>query len=295
MSLDAARWKPAALLPRPDLRDVSLLFVVAVLVFLACLTALGALSAHRAASGWTSQLQGSATVVVRPRGVESVDAAAAKAAEALAGVKGVAEARALEKDKAEALLEPWIGREALSADLPVPRLVTVDLDRSTPPTTAALEGALRAAGVDATVDDHRLWIADIERAAGTVRWAMLAIFALIALAAAAVIAFATRAGLAAHHDTIEVLHLYGAQPSFISRLFELRFAAVAAVAGLLGASLAAIIGATIRLVGGGEGITPVLPVAWSDLAWLAPAPLAAAAVAALAAHRTAMGLLKEMG
>lgn len=295
MSFASGKWKPAALLPRPDLRDTSLVFVVAVLVFLACLTALGALAANRAASGWSGQLQGSATVVVRPRGVESVDAAAAKAAEALAGVKGVTEAQALEKDKAEALLEPWIGRDALRTDLPIPRLVTVELDRKTPPATAALEGALAAAGVDATVDDHRLWIADIERGASGVRWAALAIFGLIALAAAAVIAFATRAGLAAHHETIEVLHLYGAQPSFISRLFELRFAAVAAVAGLLGATLAAIIGALLRLVGGGEGITPVLPVAWGDLVMMLPAPLVAGAVAAVAAHRTAMGLLKEMG
>lgn len=295
MRFETAKWKPAALLPRPDLRDASLVFVVAALVFLAGLTAVSALAAHRAATGWTNQLQGSATVVVRPRGVESVDAAAAKAAEALAGVKGVTEAQALEKDKAEALLVPWIGREALTADLPVPRLVTVDTDRRAPPTTAALEGALRAAGVDATVDDHRLWIADIEQAASKVRWAALAIFALIALTAAAVIAFATRVGLIAHHETIEVLHLYGARPSFISRLFELRFAAVAALAGLLGAGLAAIIGAVVRLTGGGAGITPVLPVAWSDLAWLGPAPLIAAAVAALAAHRTAVGLLKEMG
>ncbi|HEX2844235.1 MAG TPA: ABC transporter permease, partial [Candidatus Limnocylindria bacterium] len=72
MSLDPARWKPAPLLPKTDARDGSLVFVVAVLVFLAGLTCLGALAADRAARGWTSQLQGSATVVVRPRGIESV-------------------------------------------------------------------------------------------------------------------------------------------------------------------------------------------------------------------------------
>ncbi|HEX6859599.1 MAG TPA: ABC transporter permease [Caulobacteraceae bacterium] len=295
MTFDAAKWKPGALLPDADLRDWALVFVVAVLVFLASLTAIGALAANRAASGWTGELQGSATVVVRPRGVESADSAAAKAAEALAAVKGVTEAQALEKEKAQALLEPWIGRDVLNADLPIPRLVTVELDRKAPPSTAALEAALQAAGVDASVDDHRQWIGDIERSAAIARWAAIAVFLLIALAAGAVIGFATRAGLAAHHETIEVLHLYGARPFFISRLFELRFAAIGAVAGLLGAGGAAIIGALVRLVGGGEGLTPVLPVAWSDLAWTAAAPLLAAAVAALAAHRTAMGLLKEMG
>ena len=294
MSFEATRWKPAPLLPKADTRDGALLFVVAVLVFLACLTALGALAADRAARGWAGQLQGAATVVVRPRGIESVDTAAARAAEALAGVKGVTEARALEKEQAEALLEPWLGREVLMEDLPVPRLVTVDLDDAAPPDAKALEGALQAAGVDATLDDHRLWISDIERSAGVARWAAIGVFLLIAAAAAAVIAFATRAGLAAHHETIQVLHLYGARHSFISRLFQLRFARTAALAGLFGATAAAIIGAVVRLAGGGAGLTPVLPVAWTDLAWLAPAPLLAAGVAGLAAWRTAERLLKGM-
>jgi cell division transport system permease protein len=78
-------------------------------------------------------------------------------------------------------------------------------------------------------------------------------------------------------------------------MFQLRFARTAALAGLLGAGGAAIIGAVARLAGGGEGLTPVLPVAWSDLIALAPAPLLAAAVAAFAVRQAAVGLLKEMG
>jgi cell division transport system permease protein len=201
----------------------------------------------------------------------------------------------MEKDKAQALLEPWIGKDALSEDLPVPRLVTVELARGHPPSAAALALALRTAGVDATVDDHHLWIADIERSASVARWTALAVFLLIAAAAGAVIAFATRAGIAAHHDTIEVLHLSGASRAWITNLFQLRFARTAALAGLLGAGAAAIIGAVARLSGGGEGLTPVLPVAWSDLVALAPAPLLAAAVAAIAVRQAAVGLLKEMG
>lgn len=291
---DPKRWKPAPLLPRRDPRDGALVFVVAVLCFLACLTALGALAADRAARGWTSQLTESATVVVRAQGAETPDAAASRAAEALAGVKGVVEARALEKEKAEALLEPWLGHEALLDDLPIPRLVTVDLDPKAPARAADLTQALRAAGVDATVDDHSLWIGDIERAAGIARWAALGVFLLIAAAAGAVIAFATRAAMAAHRETIEVLHLSGAQASFVVRLFQTRFARAAALAGLFGAAGAAMIGALARLAGGGQGLTPVLPVAWIDLMAVAPTPLLAALVAAVAARLAARGLIGEL-
>jgi cell division transport system permease protein len=286
-------WKPGPLMPRGDARDGGLVFVIAVLCFFACVTAVAALAAGRAASGWTSQLQDSATVLVRPKGGESADGAAARAAETLADVKGVSEARALEKDKAAALLEPWLGKGILADDLPMPRLVTLDLDPEHPPSAADLQNALKAKDVDATVDDHSLWVRDIVRAGTWAQVAALGVFALTALAAAAVIAFAARAVLASRHEIVAVLHVAGARDGFIAGLLARRFAAMAFVAGVGGALPAAAIGAAARLAGGGLGLTPVLPVAWIDLLALLPCPFLAAAVAAVAARSAAMRLLRE--
>jgi cell division transport system permease protein len=265
-----------------------------VLCFLACLTALGVIAGDRAAQGWAGQLTGEATVIVRARGGETPDAAAARAAEALAGVPGVTEARALEKEKAYALIEPWLGGVADLEDLPVPRLVAVGLDRKEPATAATLSKALKGHGLDAVVDDHSVWIKDIRRAAGVVRWTAATLLVLIAGAAAAVVAFATRAGLAARRDVVEVLHLTGAEDGQIANLFELRFARVAAIAGAAGAVAAALLGAVLRLVGGGQGITPALPIAWIDLVAVLPCPVLAALVAAVAARVTARRLIKAL-
>ena len=185
--------------------------MVAVLCFLACLTAMGVIAANRAASGWTGQLTGEATVIVRPRGGETPDAAAARAAEALAGVAGVSEARALEPAKAYDLIRPWLGDVSDLEDLPVPRLVAVTLDPRHPADGKRLAAALHADQVDATIDDHSIWIKDIRRAGDLVRWLGGGVFLLIAAAAGAVVAFATRAGLAAREDVVEVLHMAGAE------------------------------------------------------------------------------------
>lgn len=291
---DTAHWRPASFLPDEDARDPALLFVVAVLCFLACLTALGVIAGNRAAQGWAGQLTGEATVIVRARGGETPDAAAARAAEALAGVAGVTEARALEKEKAYELIEPWLGDVADLDDLPVPRLVAVGLDEKAPANAAALDKALKGHGLDAVVDDHSAWIKDIRRAAGTVRWTAGTLLLLIAGAAAAVVAFATRAGLTARRDVVEVLHLTGAEDSQIASLFEMRFARVAAIAGAAGAGAAALLGGVLRIVGGGEGITPALPIAWVDLLAVLPCPVLAALVAALAARITARRLIKAL-
>ena len=52
---DARRWWPQPLLPAGDGRELSLLFVVLVLSFLAGLSLMGALAADRASEGWRGE------------------------------------------------------------------------------------------------------------------------------------------------------------------------------------------------------------------------------------------------
>lgn len=291
---DPARWRPAPFLPETETRDGALVFVVAVLCFLACVTAVGVIAADRAARGWSGQLSEEATVIVRAKPGETPDMAAAQAAEALAAVRGVEEVRALEPQKAYDLVRPWLGDVADVEDLPVPRLVAVGLDARNPATSEALERALKGAGIDGIVDDHSLWLQDVRRAAGVARGMAAVVFLLIASAAGAAVAFATRAGLSAQRDVVEVLHLSGAERNFIARLFQVRFARAAAWAGLIGAGGAVLAGAILRMLGGSQGLTPALPIAWSDLLVVLPCPLLAAGVAALAARFTALGLIREL-
>jgi cell division transport system permease protein len=292
LAFNAHRWWPAPLLPRQDGRDLALLFVVAALSFLAGLSLMGALAGARAAQGWRTELIGSATLVVRAQGADTADEAAARAAEVVSGVKGVAEARALDAAKAQALIAPWIGAGALPPDLPTPRLVAVDLDRHAPATGADLAKALKAAGVDADVDDHSRWSAQIMRAGAAVEIAAASLFALILGILGAVVAFATRQGLTGRSDLVEALHFAGATDGFIARLFQARFSRAAAQASLVGAVLAAIAVASVKVAtGGDEQLTALMPIAWSDLLAPAPFPVLGALVAAVTARVTAMAVL----
>lgn len=292
LAQDWARWRPASLLPEDDGRDRALVFVVATLCFLACLTVFAALAGDRAAQGWKADLAASATVQVRATRGQSPAEASARAAEALAGVDGVIEVRVLDRAEAQRLLEPWLGKGNIPEDLPIPRLVALDLDPAKPAKPEAMRFALTQAGVDADLDDHSRWMAEVEKAGLAVRAAALAAGLLTAAAAAAVIAFATRAGLAARRDVVEVLHLTGAYDSFVAGLFQGRFASLAARAGAYGAICAMALAAAARFFGGTEGFTPVLPLEWTDLLAALPCPLLAAGVAALSARRTALSILR---
>lgn len=271
-----------------------LMVVIAVLCFLASITAVGAVAADRAAHGWARQLRAEATIQVRPRVDETGPTAAARAAETLAGVKGVAEAEAMDRKAAEALLRPWVGEAALP-DLPLPYLVTVRLDPKNPASAPTLSRALAEAGLDATVDDHSLWRGEVERSAGVITALAGAAFLLIAAATAAVIAYATRAGMAAQASVIETLSLNGASDFYVAGLFQRRFGGLAAQAGAMGAGLAALLLGLLRLIGGEGGLTPALPLAFSDLLILIACPLLAFGVALLAARFTALAKLGARG
>ena len=282
--------RETGLLPRDAAGETWLAAVIAVLCFMACLAAVGAVAADRAAHGWARQLRAEATVQVRPRVGETGATAAARAAETLSGVDGVAEAAAMDRKTAETLLRPWLG-EAVLPDLPLPFLVTVRLDPEGPASAVTLSRALAEAGLDASVDDHSLWRGEVERSAALITALAVAGFLLTAGAAGAAIVYATRAGLAARRQVIETLSLSGATDGAIAWLFQRRFGLLAAGAGAAGAIGAALLIAALRALGGDGGVTPALPLAWADLLLLSPCPLLAATVALVAARLAAIRTL----
>lgn len=282
----------APLLPRDAGGEPWLVALIAALCFLACLAAVGAVSADRAAHGWARQLRSEATVQVRPRVGETGAEAAARAAQTLAGIEGVTEAEAMDRETAEALLRPWVG-DAVLPDLPIPHLVVVRLDRAAPASAVTLSRALAEAGLDATVDDHSLWRGEVERSAALITVLAAAAFLLTAGAAGAAVAYATRAGMAAQAGVIETLSLNGATDDAVAGLYQRRYGLLAAGAGAVAALTAMGLVAGLRLLGGADGIVPALPLAWSDLLILSPCPLLAATVALVAARVAALARLRR--
>ncbi|MDP2764327.1 MAG: ABC transporter permease, partial [Brevundimonas sp.] len=116
---------------------------------------------------------------------------------------------------------------------------------------------------------------------------------LTAGAAGAAVAYATRAGMAAQSGVINTLSLNGASDGAIAGLYQRRYGLLAAGAGAIGALVAMAMVAGLRFLGGAEGVTPVLPLAWSDLLILSPCPLLAGTVALVAARFTALARLKR--
>ncbi len=261
--------------------------VIAIMAFLAALALGASLIADRAAEGWREGLAGRLTVQVLPpqhgaakeRMLEETGAAAA----VLKSTEGIIAVRPLSEAEIQALVEPWIGGGSLIADLPLPSLIDATILPGSRINLALLAQRLKAAAPDSVLDDHTRWIGRLRSLADGIVWSSYFILALIAIATAATVAFATRAGLEAHHDIVALLHQMGAHSGFIARAFEWHYLISALLAATIGAAVAAVLfGAAGGLELAGLEPVPFLPpmsLSISELLWIAAIPAGAALIA----------------
>ncbi len=276
--------------------------VIGVMAFLAALALGASLVADRAAEGWRAGLSGRLTVQVLPpeHGAPNpaLEQETAAALAVLRSTDGVVHADEVSQEETLKLVEPWLGSGVVIADLPLPRLIDATLVPGARLDLAALTQRLKQAAPDSALDDHSHWIARLKGVADAVIWSAYGILALIAIATASAIAFATRAGLEAHHDIVSLLHQMGARAGFIARAFEWHYLVSALFAASVGGALAA---AFFVAAGGLEsvGIEPVpflppLSLQPEELGWLIVVPLASAFIAWATARLSVLAALRRI-
>lgn len=232
---------PAPIVPPSSLAGRALTVVIAIMTFLACLTAGGVYMVNRSASAWFSDVTSEVTVQVMPAPAAEIEKKVTLVALFLSKQNGIARVKPMTAAQSAELVEPWLGKtEALSA-LPIPRLIAVEIDHANPPDFAAISQALASSFEGVTLDDHGRWQAQIRGLTRSLALGGLTVLALVALATVAVIVSATRSAMASNREIVEVLHLVGANDRFIAREFERHFRSLSVRAGLVGAIAAAIV------------------------------------------------------
>lgn len=271
-------------------------WALAVMVFLAALALAGALALNGTIEGWRQGVSARLTVQIADLPGQPMAPRIARAIETLNGVPGVVSAVPLERSAVEALLEPWLGADLLQAGLPLPGLIDVTLDETRALSVPALASRLQEAVPGARLDDPKPWLDRLVQLGRLLQSLGGGIVLLVGLAAAAMVIFATRAGLAVRRDTIELLHLIGAEDGYIARQFQRHVARQAIQGGIIGTVLALLTLLGIQLLAGrvGTGLLPGLALAWWHWLALLLLPAAAAVLAMITARLTVFGALRTM-
>ena len=289
---------------RRALSDRMLPFLVAAMAFLAALALAGWTGAAGLSRHWQEGAGSALTVQVpSPKAASARDGAERLPAviALLTGTPGVASARALADDELSDLLRPWLGAGAERVSIPLPAVVAVQLSGRVDPVDLGRRVAAVAPG--SLVEDHGVWIGRLSALARSLQACAGLALILVVAVAATVIAVATRAGLSARREAIEIVHGLGATDGYIAGRFAARATLLAAIGGLGGAILAApVLLALARLAepfGGAPrevdtiaGLLEALPpTLWLALPGL---PLTAAVIGFLTAQGTVRRWLRQL-
>jgi cell division transport system permease protein len=245
----------APIVPAGSVTGRSLTLVISIMCFLACLTAGAVYMMTQSAEAWMKDIASEVTVQVEPRSGVDTEATIKSVVAFLGKQSGIRNVRILSLDESGKLLEPWLGQTDALSQLPVPRLIALELDRSSPPDLEAMRGEMGRQYKAVTLDDHRLWQKQIRTVTRSFALGGLAILLLVGAATTAIIVSATRSALVSNREIVEVLHFVGATDRFIAREFERHFLQLGIRAGLVGALSAMVmffaLPTALDLLGGG--------------------------------------------
>jgi cell division transport system permease protein len=292
------------LVPVDSVAGRALVVVIAILTFLAALSAGAALLAANASEQWRGAVANEMTIQVRPDPRRNIEQDVARAVELARAVPSVAEARAMPRAESDKLLEPWLGAGLDLIELPVPRLIVLRLTSTVAKDLVAFGQTLRREVPSATLDDHRLWVRRLSTMANTIILAGVAIVLLVLVAAGLAVAFATRGAMAGSRDAVEVLHFVGATDDFIAREFQTRFVALGLRGGGAGGLAAIIAIALLGWLSSAWSATPeadqlqalfgAFEIGWSGYAVVVLVAAIVAAIAGLVSRMTVRHYLRAM-
>jgi cell division transport system permease protein len=291
-----ARRVPAVVPLGRDAPSRFLPWVFALMVYLAVLALAGGLILHSAVERWQRGEVDTLTVQLMPLEDASEDARIAKLRELLGAMEGVTGIRVVAQSETIDLIEHWLGEGNVPSDLPLPRLVDVNIAPGYGLDAESLALRLRASLPGVTVDDAKLWLDRLADIGRSLEYLAIAVVILIGLAAVATVIFTTRMGISIHRNVIELLHLIGARDGYVAAQFQRQAMMLGLRGGVLGIVFAVATLYGLRQVAGRleTPLAPDIPIV--NWAWvlLAAVPVATALIAMVTARLTALKELAKM-
>ena len=200
-------------------------WVIAIMLFLTTLSAAAGLALIDAAAGVGDDMAGRVTIQVADPNPTSRADQVRRIREALSDQPYVRRVAPVDEVELKRMMREWLGDAGMTADLPIPALIDVDLVAAgDTQAVAQLRAAVAAVAPDAGVEPHADWLGAVARLVRSLAAVAVALMLMMGIATIATVTLATRGALNTHYATIEILYLIGSTDRQIARLFQRRIA-----------------------------------------------------------------------
>lgn len=282
--------------PRASRRGMGFSLLVAIMVFLATLALAAQLIFGGGARLWAEAFAARATIEMQMDADEATEQKLNEAVAVLRTMPDMETVTPVPRTDVVRLLKPWIDDPMILTALPLPQLIDIQIQRGHKLDIPSITQALSPYSTDIRIDPHAAWMESLSRLVRSL--SLIAGFSVVLIGVAFVIAIALvcRVAMAIQHETIDLLHLMGADDRLIAGQYQRRLVRHMWLPSLLGFLIAC------TTLGGlaflfmhlrGEGLTLGMP--WLVMGGaLLTVPLCAVGVAAITARLSVLRLLKAM-
>ena len=254
--------------------------------------------------GWSDGLENKITIEI-PAETEDGDIRSPNAVEALQKQvfnmlntqAGVSDISMTARDDLKHLIQPWLGSSSLFDDLPMPGLISAQVNSTEyPHIVTQLQESLLVIAPDIRLDTHEKWLADLFRLTGSMQIVIVCFVLVIGVTTVAAVAGAVKSQIEIHRPDVELLHLMGAYDSYITRQFVRHSSIVVLLgsfAGIIMAALALLIlGLVLRARD--YSILPELDMNAGYFIWLLALPLFIWLISAISTRVTVLRVLTRI-
>ena len=204
-----------------------LVLLIGLMTFLAVLALCGSFVLSDITKRWTSGLKNQLTIEI-PAEAESGEihslshlmSLAVHISDEIKELKAVKSVSPLGEADIKDMLSPWLGDNLNYDDIPLPALISVELNNHDQKFIQDIEKRAKAIYKTARVNTHKQWLNDIVQFTDTLNVTALLITLVIGFTTFAAVAGAMKSRVATHYDELELLHLMGASDRYISKQFQ---------------------------------------------------------------------------
>lgn len=271
-----------------------LVLLIALMTYLLLLSATGSIGLGHMGDKWVSGLENALTIEIpaKDNAQQQGDILVTK----LQRLDGIKSAKILTQEDMGEMLAPWLGdQKSILSDLPLPTLITVQLEKRTESLSKNIQSTVNATVPEAIVDSHEAWLVDLLKLTSGLRFTAMIVFCLILFVTSLVIAGAVRSRMAMHQRELELLHTMGASDKYISLQF-IRYIFSQTIKGLgfgLLAGALTFIGFAV-FINRSSGTLPEVNMGQADWLSLAAIPILLLVIGTLTARHTVHSVLNEM-
>ena len=153
-----------------------MIVLVALMTFLAMMALSATFLLNSVTHHWSSGLENSLTIEIpatdkagKLRNQEEIEALSTRINDTLLPFAEIEAVNVLSREDIQDLVSPWLGEDLSASDMPLPGLISVQLNARNAEGLKSVEDAVQAIAPDIKIDTHETWLNDILRLAGTLK------------------------------------------------------------------------------------------------------------------------------